>query len=123
MHGSPLSKWDNRDIWERYNYRDYGIIAEPYFDVDYSKVFYITDTGRAWNNKEASIRDKVDSGFGVNIRSTDHLIELIDNNKLPDQLFINAHSHRWSDNMFDWSKEYVVQNLKNVVKRLMVRSR
>jgi len=27
MHGSPLSKWDNRDLWKRYNYRDYGIIA------------------------------------------------------------------------------------------------
>ena len=31
MHGSPLSKWDNRDLWKRYDYRDYGIIAEPYF--------------------------------------------------------------------------------------------
>ena len=50
MHGSPTSKWDNRDIWDYYNYRDFGIIAEPYFDVDFSTVFYITDTGRSWNN-------------------------------------------------------------------------
>lgn len=35
MHGSPLSKFDNRDIWKHYNYRDYGIIAEPYFDLDF----------------------------------------------------------------------------------------
>jgi len=34
MHGSPLSKWDNRDLCKRYNYRDFGIIGEPYFDVD-----------------------------------------------------------------------------------------
>jgi len=46
MHGSPLSKWDNRDLWKKYDYRDYGIIAEPYFDIDFDEVFYLTDTGR-----------------------------------------------------------------------------
>jgi hypothetical protein len=25
MHGSPLSKWDNRDLWKKYNYREFGI--------------------------------------------------------------------------------------------------
>ena len=45
MHGSPLSKWDNRDLWKKYDYRDFGIIAEPYFDIDFNEVFYITDTG------------------------------------------------------------------------------
>ena len=60
MHGSPLSKWDNRDLWKRYNYRDYGIIAEPYFDLDFDEVFYLTDTGRSWNNSKASVRDKVE---------------------------------------------------------------
>jgi hypothetical protein len=59
MHGSPLSKWDNRDLWKRYDYRDYGIIAEPYFDLDFDEVFYLTDTGRSWNNSKASVRDKV----------------------------------------------------------------
>ena len=33
MHGSPLSKFDNRKLWERYDYRDFGIIGEPYFDI------------------------------------------------------------------------------------------
>jgi hypothetical protein len=34
MHGSPLSNWDNRNLWKRYDYHDYGIIGEPYFDLD-----------------------------------------------------------------------------------------
>ncbi len=42
MHGSPLSKWDNRMIWEKYSFKDLGITAEPYFDIDYDEVFYIT---------------------------------------------------------------------------------
>ncbi|MBW1833780.1 MAG: hypothetical protein JRI62_03015 [Deltaproteobacteria bacterium] len=25
MHGSPLSKWDNLDLWKKYNYREFGI--------------------------------------------------------------------------------------------------
>lgn len=26
MHGSPLSKYDNKDLWQHYDYRKYGII-------------------------------------------------------------------------------------------------
>ncbi len=59
MHGSPLSKYDNQKIWGKYNYRDYDIIADCYLDVDFNEVFYITDTGRSWNNSNAGVRDKV----------------------------------------------------------------
>lgn len=59
MHGSPLSKYDNKKIWEKYDDRDYGVITDPSFDIDYDEVFYITDTGRSWNNTNVSIRDKV----------------------------------------------------------------
>ena len=60
MEGAPLSKYDNRDLWKKYNYRNYGIIGEPYFDIDFSKVFYLTDTGRRWDGK-GSVRDRVGS--------------------------------------------------------------
>ncbi|MDX9694225.1 MAG: hypothetical protein RBT49_00385 [Bacteroidales bacterium] len=59
MHGSPLSKYDNKLIWKYYNYRNYGIIGEPYFDVDFSNVLYLTDTGRRWDGEAVSVRDKV----------------------------------------------------------------
>jgi hypothetical protein len=59
MHGSPLSKYDNRLIWDKYDYRDYGIIGEPYFDVDFEEVLYLTDTGRRWDGDRVSVRDKV----------------------------------------------------------------
>ena len=39
MHGSPLSRYDNRDLWKYINYRDYGIIGEPYFDINFEKLF------------------------------------------------------------------------------------
>lgn len=58
MHGSPLSKYDNRMLWEKYDYREFGIIGEPYFDINFEEVLYLTDTGRRWDGEAVSIRDK-----------------------------------------------------------------
>ncbi len=122
MHGSPMSKWDNRKIWEKYNYRDYGIIAEPYFDVDYGKTFYITDTGRSWDNSEFNVRDRVDSKFDITIKSTEHIISKFEDGSMPQIVMINTHPHRWFDPSFGWYRELIMQNLKNTVKRLIVKN-
>jgi hypothetical protein len=39
--------------------KDFGIIGEPYFNIDFNKVFYLTDSGRKWDGWETSVRDKV----------------------------------------------------------------
>ena len=51
MHGNPLTSWDNRDLWKKYDFRDYGITGEAYLSIDYDKVMYFTDTGRSWSGK------------------------------------------------------------------------
>lgn len=121
MHGSPLSKYDNREIWKSYDYRHDGIIGEPYFDLDYSKVFYLTDTGRKWNSADTSIRDKVNSSLNIQIKNSRHLIQLIREGSLPDQIMINTHPQRWNDNIFLWMRELVWQGIKNQVKRIISR--
>ena len=121
MHGSPITKWDNRDIWNKYDYKDLGVIAEPYFDVDYKKVLYITDTGRKWNKENISVRDKVDSGFNYKISSTTDLIQKLINNELPNQIIINTHPHRWFDSYYGWSKELIMQNIKNIAKFILIK--
>ncbi len=67
MHGSPLSKHDNRDIWKTYDYRKYGIIGEPYLDLDFNNMLYLTDTGRMWDGDKVSVRDKVARPVKMNI--------------------------------------------------------
>ena len=121
MHGSPLSKYDNKDLWQHYDYHEYGIIGEPYFDLDYSKIFYITDTGRKWNNRDASIRDKVESLFEIEVRSTEHFIELIREGKMPEQMMINTHPQRWNDEWVPWVVELVSQTVKNRIKKIVSR--
>ena len=58
MHGSPMSRWDSRLLWKYYDYHDFGIVGEPYFDIDFDEVLYLTDTGRRWDGEAVSVRDR-----------------------------------------------------------------
>ncbi|REL33818.1 hypothetical protein DYD21_10460 [Rhodohalobacter sp. SW132] len=156
MHGSPRSPYDNKEVWKKYDYRELGIIAEPYFDLDFSKVLYLTDTGRRWDGEGVSIRDKVpvterlgegESGRGsegesgresehstpntknsklslskkYSFRSTKDIINACKSGKLPNQIMMNFHPQRWTDNPVLWTQELVWQNFKNIVKAGIVR--
>lgn len=120
-HGSPLSKWDSKKIWEKYDYRDYGIIGSTCFDIDYDQVFYISDNGWGWNNTAVSVRDKVDTNFNITINSTQHLIELIESNQLPDQVMINAHPDTFFDPGLKWFLNKVQIKSKNIIKKQIVK--
>ena len=62
MHGSPTERIDNRLVWRYFDYHEYDIVCEPYFDLDYSDMLYLTDTGRRWDGDRYNIRDKALSG-------------------------------------------------------------
>jgi len=121
MHGSPLSRWDNRELWEYCDYRDFGIVGEPYFDIDFHEVLYLSDTGRRWDGKAVSIRDKVASGITHNLKSSADILRSLNHNQLPDKIMMNTHPHRWNDSLIPWLKELIWQNMKNAGKRLLVK--
>jgi len=131
MHGSPLSKYDNRDIWKKYDYHSSGITGEPYFDMDFKKVLYLTDTGRRWNGEKVSVRDKVmnaangkqgpDLTSRYQFRKTADIISALKNDRFPDKVMITVHPQRWNDNLVSWMKEATLQNLKNPIKWLLIR--
>lgn len=120
MHGSPLSRYDNRDLWKNFDYKDYGIWGEPYFDIDFSEVFYLTDTGRRWDGQKVSVRDKVNSSFDLTFKSTHNILAGI--HKLPPKIMITTHPQRWTDKSLPWIKELVLQNAKNLVKKIIAKS-
>ena len=126
MHGSPRSKYDNRDIWTKYSYRELGIIGEPYFDINFDDFFYLTDTGRRWDGHRVSIRDKMPQQGqwdreGLTFRSTKDIIKAANQERLPNQIMITVHPQRWSNSLFSWTTELILQNVKNIVKRIIVR--
>ena len=127
MHGAPRSRFDGKELWKSFDYHDYGIIGEPYFDVDFSHVFYLTDTGRRWDGFNVSLRDKVpvyqDEWVrqGLVYHSTDDIIRAVENGNFPKHLMMTTHPQRWTDQRGEWLWEYLSQSAKNVVKRLMKR--
>ena len=121
MHGSPTSNIDNRDIWKGADYKSFGVIGEPYFDVNFNDVFYLTDTGRCWDGERFSRRDKVESSFDLSFHSTSDIIKAITHNQLPYKVMITTHPQRWTDNKLEWLQEYLFQSIKNTVKRLIIK--
>lgn len=119
MHGSPLSRYDNRELWKKYDYRNFGIQAELYMDTCFNRHWYLTDTGRGWNSR-FSIRDKVDSPYMIHVSSTISLIQLFTERKLPPRIMMNIHPQRWSDNVKGWLFEILSQSTKNIVKLFII---
>ena len=124
MHGAPTSQWDGKELWKHYNYRDLGIIGEPYFDIDFSQMFYLTDTGRCWDGYKVSVRDKIPvyqdqwNAQGLVYHSTNDIIHAAEQGSLPPCIMITTHPQRWTDSPLSWLKELIVQNAKNIIKRL-----
>ena len=117
MHGSPLSKFDNRIIWENYSYKDLDILCEPYFDIDFDEFCYFTDTGRRWNGNDVSVRDKVESKFQYNFKKTSDIINNME--ILPNKIMLTIHPQRWHKSVLSNIFEYLTQSVKNAIKKTL----
>lgn len=126
MHGSPRSPFDSKDIWKKYDYHTLGIDNEPYLDTDFSRVFYLTDTGRRWDGYKVSVRDKIPQyqdkwvAQGLTFHSTNDVIEGFQRGIIPKQLMLTIHPQRWNPLGLNWCKELFLQNVKNSIKRLLI---
>ena len=128
MHGSPLSKYDNRLIWKEYDYKSLDLVGEPYYDLNYKDILYLTDTGRCWDGYKYSVRDKVPEQQkwiknGIILKSTDDIIQGIIEDILPKKISFTFHPQRWHESISSWIKELVVQNIKNQIKLILIRMR
>ena len=127
MHGSPRSPYDSKDIWHKYDYHALGIECEPYLDTDFSQTFYLTDTGRRWDGYKVSVRDKIPqyqdewTAAGLTFHSTDDLLKGLQDHRIPQNLMITVHPQRWNPFGPAWCKELILQNAKNIVKRILIK--
>ena len=115
MHGSSTSKYDNRSLWSRYQLEDYGLIGEPYLSLDFSKVFYLTDTGYAWDGGKYATRDIVENHFGLTFHTSGQIIQCVKDGKFPQQAMILAHT-LWTDSVVEWTLLHVREILRNNIK-------
>ena len=122
MHGRPLSRFDNRDLWTKYDYRDYGILGEAYLSMASNGVRYLTDTGRSWGGSN-SVRDVLaGAGPTVPVKTTDELIGWIMSDSM-DDLYLTVHPERWAIGDRDWVTEYIKDLVINIGKAMLMRIR
>ena len=121
MHGSPLSKYDNRDLWKKYDYKNEEIIGEPYFDVDFNNILYITDASREWNNENINKRDKVNNKFKFTFNHTNDIILGLRKNILPDKIMINIHPEFWANNTVEWYRIFLYRKIRNTIKKIFLK--
>jgi hypothetical protein len=116
MHGSPLSQYDNRDLWKRYDFRDFGIDGEAYLSLQNAGLWYFTDTGRSWNGKHSG-RD-VMLGSNASLPPLETTIDLINwiGSSGDGDLYLAVHPERWAMSEGEWVIGYIQDLCMNIVK-------
>jgi|LSQX01.3.fsa_nt_gb hypothetical protein len=126
MHGSSISEFDNRSFWKNYNLSDFGLVGEPYVTTDFIKVFYLTDTGLAWDARKFRVWDNVMNTFNISYHSSNEVIKAIKQGSFPEKCLMLAHT-LWSDNLLQWSllhmREFLRNNLKYMAQRNKILNR
>lgn len=72
-----------------------------------------------------SVRDRVPQQVrwikeGLVFKTTNDIIEAARRDTLPPKIMITVHPQRWTNSATPWLKELVWQNVKNLVKKILV---
>ena len=119
MHGSPLSPWNNLAIWQESEIGRFGLMLEASLTVDYTGVYYFTDTGRSWNADRFNIRDRVNSPQPLRpVHTTDELIDFLEAEPSL-SMVINTHPNRWARTRLDHCAGYALDQAANLAKWIM----
>ena len=122
MHGSSSSEFDNREIWKRVSLKEFDLVGEPYLSFDFNSVYYLTDTGYAWDGGKYAVRDKVSQASSLSFHTTDQVIEAVNKGDFPSQSMILAHT-LWTDDRLLWTYLHFREYFRNRVKLLTRKSR
>lgn len=116
MHGSPLSPFDNRDMWQKFDFHKFDLVGEAYLSIDYQEIQYFTDTGRTWQRTYFNLRDHTpEMKQNKTIKSTNDLMDVIHQKRFP-RICISAHPERWPANMAAWTFSVGFDLIANFVK-------
>lgn len=118
MHGNPLSKYDNRDIWNSCKISDFGLLGEPYLSLDYGRFAYYSDSGRSWSSEKLKIKDTVKANQKVAIKSTYELADVLDR-LYPMNICILTHPERWNKNVPDYMYRLMIDSAYIVGKKFI----
>jgi hypothetical protein len=120
MHGSPLSRFNNLEMWKSASLADFGLEADAFLTVDYRGVAYFTDTGRDWSGRRANLRDCPPGAAPApaHVQSTFDLAQHV-SVMTETALAISAHPERWDDRLVPWTGQLAKDSAANRVKQVL----
>jgi hypothetical protein len=122
MHGNPLSRRDNRDLWKHCEPAAFGLVGEAYLGISDPAMAYVTDTGRGWNRLSLNLRDRLPEGsVGLMpcFQNTWELIRALREGRCG-RLYLQIHPNRWTSGPVEWAVQWGEDLLMNGVKRLVL---
>lgn len=119
MHSRPLSKWDNRLIWEKYSLKEFNLIGETYRSINHNKYLYLADSGRNWGADRNVVWDTVN---GIQppeiITGTTGLCNIVNTIK-PSHIQLLIHPNRWPNNYPFWLFQKYSDSFINLAKTII----
>lgn len=120
-HGSPLSPYDDRNLWKEYSFSRFGISGDAQLSIN-TPISFFTDTGRSWDMRN-NLRDFVaNATMTADVRTTGDLIAHIIR-VAPPALYLVIHPERWTSGGPAWYLQYSRDLLFNTGKTVIRRFR
>lgn len=124
MHGNPLTRWDNRDLWKRCALQDFDLLGEAY--LSFHDIVYLSDTGRTWSSRN-KVKDWMPDADAarmprIDVHSTDDLVRWLSGYE-SGSVYLTAHPERWVVGFPGWMVSRVRDGTVNGVKCALTRPR
>lgn len=94
MHGSPLSRYDNRDLWNHSPLSSFDLVGEAYLSLQDIDIHYLTDTGGRFGSAH-NRRDQLGRGVYTGRGATHEVIQALSPNRHP-LVVLSTHPERWA---------------------------
>jgi hypothetical protein len=125
MHGNPLSRWDNRELWRLHEPWDFGLAGEAYISIRDPEIYYVTDTGGGWNRVRDNVFDRLPSGGPSRMppfQSTHGLIDAIETCRFR-KVYLQVHPNRWTEGAMEGALQGIEDLVLNLLKKILRRGR
>jgi hypothetical protein len=119
MHGSPLSREDNRQLLGEKELRNAQLLGDASVSLHSHQPIYFTDAGGAWNDARVNFRDRIgEMPSGVNpLDSTSLLSFLAAHPQRP--VYFNLHPERWSATPLQFALSNVLDGGARAIKAVL----
>jgi hypothetical protein len=117
MHGSPLAKFNNMEIWKYHSFENSGV-KDCIMSVDWSDFFFFTDTGRSFDARRTNLRDAIGGKRAPGVSTSVGVADYLQREK-PSRVQINVHPERWSDQLWPWARQMATDKAANSAKLVL----